>query len=108
MLLLAVAMISAGMPVGTVHAHAEGHLPHTHDHPWTASGDSIEVGDTQTSTDHEGAVFHVHDGGLSTGDVSASMLTGLAMVSPMRLSVRGSVNPPATPPPSSLYRPPIV
>lgn len=120
-LLLTVAVISSSLPIDTVHAHADGHVHHTHHHLWDIWGighspeSFVDCDDTQPLGDHcessadhcEDTVPHVHDTSLTTA-LPTSPPSGLIVLPPAGLVVAATAGRLPEPPLSSLYRPPIV
>ena len=108
-LLLVLSVMLAGMPVETVHAHADGHIHHTHHHHHHHHWDSgLSADSDEASAEHEECnILHAHDTGLSTTGILSSVPTGL-VIRPAPFSVPAVDDSFPKPPLSSLYRPPIV
>lgn len=104
--LLLVAMISAGMPTGKIHTHADGGLGHDH-FAQLADGPS-EQDEQLASADPAGDnVLHVHDVGTTVSALPMLPVAMLGATVPLTPGVRLT----ASPPPSSArippHRPPI-
>lgn len=105
-LLLLVAMVSAGMPTGKVHAHADGDHGHDHFAQVAADGPSDEE-DQPAPSDSVGMFLHAHDVGTTVSALPNLPVVALIVGVPMAPSVRLT----APPPPSAArippHRPPI-
>lgn len=108
-LLWIAAVLSSVLHVDMVHAHADGHLHHTHHHLWDAPDGAGNCDAPGASADLSGdAVLHAHDAGLTAAVVPGVPVSGVAMLAPAVL-VAPLAPPEALPKPilSPLYRPPI-
>jgi hypothetical protein len=105
-LLLLVAMISAGMPTGKVHAHADG--DHTHDHAAQAADGLSDHEDAPASSPTDNTtVLHAHDVVTTVSTLpSLSMLVFSAQV-PMAPIARLTTSPPPSSARIPPHRPPI-
>lgn len=105
-LLLLVAMISAGMPTGKVHAHADG--GHSHDHAaQLADGLSDHDDGAPASNPVEYAVLHAHDVGTTASSLPTPltlMLSAQVLMAPIARLTTSSPPSSARIPP---HRPPI-
>ena len=104
-LLLLVAMVSAGLPTGNVHAHAGG--DHDHDHSAQLAEEGSSGHEDPAPSEPADMVLHAHDVCTSATALSVLPTLILSAVAPVAPSVRA----PAPPPPSAArippHRPPI-
>lgn len=105
-LLLLVAMISAGMQTGKVHAHADG--DHAHDHAAQAADALADHHDAPAESPTDSTVLHAHDVVTTVSTLpTLSMLTFSAQVPIAPIARLTTSSPPSSariPP----HRPPIV
>lgn len=105
-LLLLVAMISAGMPAGKVHAHVDG--DHAHDHAAQLADGLSDHDDAPASNPIDTTVLHAHDVGTTT---ASTLPTPLMLMLSARVPMAPIARLTTSPPPSSArippHRPPI-
>lgn len=105
-LLLVVAMVSAGLPTGNVHAHAGGDHDHDHSAQSVAGGSSGQE-EGPASPDPADLVLHAHDVATTVTALPTFPALILSAVVPMAPSVPVATSPPPTAARTPPHRPPI-
>ena len=106
-LLLMVAMMLAGMPTGSVHAHTDG--DHDHGHATQVAGDArADLSQDPASPDTSGdMVLHVHDAGTTVSALPALLVMVPSIGVPMAPHIRTAEPPPPSAARIPPHRPPI-
>ena len=104
-LLLLVAMISAGMPTGKVHAHVDG--DHSHDHAAQLADGLSDHNDVPASNPIDTTVLHAHDVGTTASTLPTPLMLMLSAQVPMAPIARLTNSPPPSSARIPPHRPPI-
>lgn len=105
-LLLLVAMISAGMSTGEIHAHADG--DHAHDHAaQLADGLSDHDDPTEDLDPGDTTVLHAHDVGTTVSTLPTIPVVTLSALVPVAPGVHLTTSPPPSSARTPPHRPPI-
>lgn len=104
-LLLLVAMLSAGMQTGKVHAHADG--DHTHDHAAQAADGLSGHDDAPASSPTDTTVLHAHDVVTTVSTLPTLSMVMFSAQVPMVPISRLTTSPPPSSARIPPHRPPI-
>lgn len=106
-LLLLVAVASAGVPSGQLHAHTDG--DHDHDHRVQVAGDGSASQQDETDTKEPGGegVFHAHDACVTVSVLPQIPMMVPVLIGPAALNSRTLEPPPLLSARLAPYRPPI-
>ena len=105
-LLLLVAMVSAGLPTGKVHAHVDS--DHGHDHLVQVAADGpSDQEDSSAPSGPADLVLHAHDVGTTVAALPRLPVLTFSMAGPMAPGARSTAPPPASAARIPPHRPPI-
>lgn len=105
-LLLLVAMISAGISTGEVHAHADG--DHAHEHATQLADGLSDQDDAPGDLDPaDTTVLHAHDVGTTVSTLPTLPTVMLSALVPVAPSVHLTTSPPPSSARTPPHRPPI-
>lgn len=104
-LLLLVAMISAGMPIGKVHAHVDG--DHTHDHAAQLADGLSDHDDAPAANPSDTTLLHAHDVVTTVSTLSTLSMVMFSAQVPLAPIARLNTSPPLSSARIPPHRPPI-